>query len=113
MQPAPTKSQIFRRAHELARWNNNGVNHAPFANWLRHAWSEAKTGNTHNWLWLCTENKLEWLRAQLFAAQVNEFNFNFDQREVWAEQSRLCAEIAAVEAEMRAAGEAREWRVAA
>ena len=41
------RSNIFRRAHELALWNRRTVNercHPDFSLWLRMAWAEEKAG---------------------------------------------------------------------
>lgn len=101
MQPKATRSDVFRRANELARANRKTVNSSiriGFGTWLRMAWAEAKTGTTHNWIWLCVENKLAWLKNQRDTAYANSFSSAFDQRSCHAEMVRLSAEIRELEA---------------
>lgn len=66
-----TRQDVFKRAHELRRLNGKTGPHArPFGFFLSIAWSEAREGNTHHWVWLSDDRMLAHLENEYSSAMA-------------------------------------------
>jgi hypothetical protein len=72
---ALARSQIMRRAWQLAHLNNptrKDKRREQFGRWMRHAWDEARRGHTDNWTFLSPEHEARCLEHQLVTLQYDD-----------------------------------------
>jgi hypothetical protein len=70
-----TRSQIMRRAWQLAHLNNPTSKvraRQSFGRWSSHAWKEARESRTENWTFLSAEHEARNLEHQLVTLQYDD-----------------------------------------
>jgi hypothetical protein len=70
-----TRSQVMKRAWQLAALNNptrKDKRRGQLGQWMRHAWNEARRGDTENWTFLSPEHEARCLEHQLVTLQYDD-----------------------------------------
>jgi hypothetical protein len=92
-----TRSQVMKRAWQLAALNNptcKDQRREQLGRWMRHAWAEARRGETERWSFLSPEHEARVLERQLVTLQ-------YDDRRTeahYALMQSLCESISALRA---------------
>jgi hypothetical protein len=72
---AVTRSQVMKRAWQLAKLNRGNVNNTGrerLGQYMRMAWDEARRGETENWTFLSPEHEARCLVRQLVTLQYDD-----------------------------------------
>jgi hypothetical protein len=70
-----TRSQVMKRAWQLAALNNptrKAKRREQLGRWMRHAWDEARRGDTENWTFLSPEHEARCIEKELVTLQYDD-----------------------------------------
>jgi hypothetical protein len=70
-----TRSQVMTRAWQLAALNNptrKDKRREQLSRWMKHAWGEARRGDTENWTFLSPEHEARCLERQLITLEYDD-----------------------------------------
>jgi hypothetical protein len=70
-----TRSQVMKRAWQLAALNSptrKDRRREQLGRWMRHAWDEARRGDTENWTFLSAEHEARCLEHRLVTLQYDD-----------------------------------------
>jgi hypothetical protein len=70
-----TRRQIMKRALQLAALNNptrKAKRREQLGRWMRHAWDEARRGDTENWTFLSPEHEARCIEKELVTLQYDD-----------------------------------------